>query len=58
MIHKRPECGLPTDWFMAEFFVAYPYRRQGGHHCRTVRGSGDYFHGTPSQILVFEVSGL
>lgn len=98
MIHKRPECGLPTDWSMAEFFVAYPYRRQGvataameqlfqiykgkwqikyhpgneasvrfwtkaaaaasGHHCRTVRGSEDHFDGTPSQVLVFEVSGL
>lgn len=95
LLHKRPECSLPTDWTVAEFFVAYPYRRRGvataamerifcthpgtwhikyhpgntaavrfwtglaeavsGGRCRLVKGTEDYFDGTPSQVLVFPV---
>ncbi len=29
MVSKRAECDRYADWSVAEFFVAYPYRRQG-----------------------------
>lgn len=29
LINKHAECPAPLDWAVAEFFVAYPYRRQG-----------------------------
>ena len=29
LINKYPDCPAPLDWAVAEFFVAYPYRRQG-----------------------------
>lgn len=29
LISDHPECEMPLDWAVAEFFVAYPYRRLG-----------------------------
>lgn len=29
MVNKHAECERAVDWSVAEFFVAYPYRRQG-----------------------------
>ncbi len=28
LINKIPECAQPCDWSVAEFFIAYPYRRK------------------------------
>lgn len=28
LINKIPECEQPCDWSVAEFFIAYPYRRK------------------------------
>jgi predicted acetyltransferase len=93
LINAHPECDHPLDWAVAEFFVAYPYRRSGvgsrameeifrrhrgvwhiKYHpentasavfwngiaqrhaqdgVQKLRGSEDYFDGTPSQVLVF-----
>ena len=94
MINAHPECDRPLDWAVAEFFVAYPYRRSGVgsrvmemifqrhrgvwhikyHPANTgsvvfwngiarrhaigsiekLRGTEDYYDGTPSEVLVFE----
>lgn len=93
LINAHPECSRPLDWAVAEFFVAYPYRRRGvgsavmeeifrrhrgvwhikyhpantasegfwkgiaRRHARggveTLRGTEDYYDGTPSVVLVF-----
>lgn len=29
LINRIAECGRPLDWAIAEFFVAYPFRRSG-----------------------------
>ena len=29
LVNRHPDCGRPLDWAVAEFFVAYPYRRRG-----------------------------
>lgn len=94
LINAHPECERPLDWAVAEFFVAYPYRRSGVgsevmrqifrrhsgvwhikyHPANTasvafwngiarqhaagavekLRGTEDYYDGTPSEVLVFE----
>ena len=94
LINAHPECDHPLDWAVAEFFVAYPYRRSGVgsavmaeifqrhrgvwhikyHPANTVsavfwngiarkhasgevkklRGTEDYYDGTPAEVLVFE----
>ena len=94
MLNAHPECDRPLDWAVAEFFVAYPYRRSGVgsrvmellfqrhkgvwhikyHPANTIsvafwngvarahamgsieklRGTEDYYDGTPSEVLVFE----
>lgn len=93
LINAHPECDRPLEHAVAEFFVAYPYRRAGVgsetmrqifqrhrgvwhikyHPANTVsvafwngiarryaaglveklRGSEDYYDGTPSEVLVF-----
>ena len=30
LVNRHPACPCPLDWAVAEFFVAYPYRGQGG----------------------------
>ncbi|MBE5804366.1 MAG: GNAT family N-acetyltransferase [Clostridiales bacterium] len=94
LINAHPECERPLDHAVAEFFVAYPYRRGGVgseamrqifqrhkgvwhikyHPANTasvifwngiarrhavgpvekLRGSEDYYDGTPSEVLVFQ----
>ena len=29
LVNRHPDCGRPLDWAVAEFFVAYPFRRRG-----------------------------
>ncbi len=29
LVYKRAEAPEPLDWTIAEFFIAYPYRRKG-----------------------------
>ncbi|MCI8344034.1 MAG: GNAT family N-acetyltransferase [Clostridia bacterium] len=29
LVFKRAECPAPLDWAVAEFFIAYPFRRKG-----------------------------
>lgn len=29
LINRQPACARPIDWAVAEFFVAYPFRRKG-----------------------------
>lgn len=93
LINAHPECDRSLDWAVAEFFVAYQYRRRGVgsrvmeqifrmhkgvwhikyHPANTgsgafwsgvaerhaagpvekLRGSEDYYDGTPSEVLVF-----
>jgi predicted acetyltransferase len=94
LINDHPECEKPLDWAVAEFFVAYPYRRMGvgsrvmeeifrrhkgvwhikyhtankasvafwngvaqrhaAGQVEKLRGTEDYYDGTPSEVLVFE----
>lgn len=96
LINDHPECQRPLDWAVAEFFVAYPYRRSGVgsavmeqifqrhkgvwhikyHPANTasvafwkgiaqrhaagpvekLRGTEDYYDGTPSEVLVFQTA--
>lgn len=96
LINAHPECDRPLDWAVAEFFVAYPYRRSGVgsevmrqifqrhrgvwhikyHPANTasvafwngiaqrhavdgvekLRGTEDYYDGTPSEVLVFRTA--
>lgn len=96
LINDHPECEKPLDWAVAEFFVAYPYRRRGvgsrvmeeifrrhkgvwhiKYHpanaasvafwngiaqrhaagaVEKLRGTEDYYDGTPSEVLVFETA--
>lgn len=94
LINAHPECDHPLDWAVAEFFVAYPYRRGGvgsavmaeifhrhrgvwhikyhpantasaafwngiarkhaSGEVKKLRGTEDYYDGTPAEVLVFE----
>lgn len=93
LINAHPECDHPLDWAVAEFFVAYPYRRSGvgsavmaeiflrhrgvwhikyhpantasaafwngiarkhaSGEVKKLRGTEDYYDGTPAEVLVF-----
>lgn len=95
LVFKHAEGPAPLDWAIAEFIIAYQYRRKGvgtavmkmlfehykgiwqikyhpknkgseifwqkiaaevsGNRFEIIRGNEDYYDGTPSNVLVFEV---